>query len=238
MPKVILIGGSSEIGLAIVKQIRFHKPTEYRRQILVSTTLNGPECIPWEPRTARDVEQALTKIKFEVGDVVIIAVGKLGGVGIAHQIDLSEIESTVKVNLEIPLYALLHSYKHLQACGGGQIVVLSSMAAFPTLPPNLFYGAMKSSLDLIARSLQESEKNTKVKISIVRSGFVPTKLNLGRTATPFALRADVVAKIVYKKLEKKIIWTPWFLVIISKVLSTSRLLRKIASKKIQSSLPS
>jgi decaprenylphospho-beta-D-erythro-pentofuranosid-2-ulose 2-reductase len=238
MPKVVLVGGSSEIGLAIVKQIQFHKPTEYKRQILVSTTLNGIDCIPWEPRTARDVEQALTKIQFERGDVAIIAIGKLSGVGIAQQVGLSEIENTVNVNLELPLYSLLHCYKHLQACGGGRIIVLSSMAAFPVLPPNLFYGAMKNSLDLVARSLQESEKNSKVQISIVRSGFVPTKLNLGRTATPFSLTAEAVARIVYRKLGKKIIWTPWFLIIISKALFLSQPLREMASKKILRSLPS
>jgi decaprenylphospho-beta-D-erythro-pentofuranosid-2-ulose 2-reductase len=238
MSKVILIGGSSEIGLQILKQLQIHNPVKYQQVVRVSTTLDEAGTISWQPKSAQDVERALSKITFEEGDTVVIAIGNLGGTGTAAEAELSEIESTLTVNLAIPLYSLVYCFKQLQASGGGNIIVLSSVAGFPVLSSNLFYGAMKNSLDTVARGLQESESKSKVAISIVRSGFVPTKLNAGRTPTPFALSAEAVGVLVYKKLGKKIIWTPRPLVLISRILSSSKLLRVVAAKKISRSLPS
>lgn len=95
---------------------------------------------------------------------------------------------------------------------------------------------MKKSLDIIACNLRESDSTSKVSISVVRSGFVATKLNKGRKPTPFARTAEEVAKTVYKNLGKKVIWTPWYLVLISGLLTFSKSFRKLASKKIQKSL--
>jgi short-subunit dehydrogenase len=235
MPKVVLIGGSSEIGFEIVKEIQAKNPTKFNHRILISTSLIGKDCIQWKPENAFDVESTLSKVEFETDDIVVIAIGKLIGTGLPTQVTLPEVEAGVLINFELPLYALIYCYKQLADRGGGNIVVLSSAAAFPVLPPNLFYGTMKKSLDIIARNLRESESKSKVRISVVRSGFVATKLNKGRKPTPFAQTAEEVAKTVYKKLGKKIIWTPWYLVYISRLLTFSKSIRKLASKKIQKS---
>lgn len=236
MPKIILIGGSSEIGMAIAMRLMSETRGKFQNIIRISTSLSDTESIFWDPKCATDVDNALEKVEYRRGDLVIIAVGKLSGTGKAADVKLTEIEQAIHVNLEIPTYSLIFSHKKLEETGGGSIILLSSAAAFPTLGSNLFYGASKNFTDKIARHLQADSKNSNVGISIVRSGYVQTKLNRGRVPTPFALSADEVGKIVSKKNGKKVIWTPWYFVFISNILSLSKTLQKQASKKITESM--
>lgn len=126
MPKVVLVGGSSEIGFEIVKEIQAKNPIKFNHRILVSTSLIGEDSIQWKPKNALDVERTLSKIEFETDDLVVIAIGKLIGTGLPTQTTLAEAEEGVLVNFELPLYALIYCYKQLANLG--EEILLYSVA--------------------------------------------------------------------------------------------------------------
>lgn len=237
MSKIVLFGGSSEIGIKVAEKLFKNKP-EFDHIKLVSTSLQDSEyTVRWDPQNAADVNNVLKKIVFEKDDIVIVAIGYLGEPSLLEQpkFNLEELEKIIRINFEIPLFVLMGASEALSKVGGGKIVVMTSSAAFPVLKTNLTYGTAKRSLDDIALHLSRTLKKSNIDISVVRSGFVPTKLNHGRKPTPFALTADQVAEIILNQFTARIIWTPTIFRIISFSLTWIPLLKKLAEKKVKAS---
>ena len=237
MAKIIIFGGSSEIGNAIAQKIVEEEGHKVSRILRVSSSLTGDGVIQWKPRTVSDVSKVFGEISFERDDFVIIALGSLGDVvdPESHFHDSAAWNSVLSLNFNFSAAAFLLSYSALAKAGGGTLIVLGSVAAFPVLKSNLFYGTAKLALDSLASSLQDSESTSKVKITIVRSGFVPTKLNKGRQPTPFSVSTEQVASQVYKNLGKKVVWTPSIFKYISIFLRFSKTGRRFAEKRVTNS---
>ena len=240
MPKIVIFGGSSEIGNAIARKLSHDPKREISRVIRVSSSLMGEDIIRWKPRQTIDVLETIEKIPFEKGDIVIVALGSLGNVLVldAQTSQFLEWNSILSLNFNIAATALLLSHSALQRAGGGTIVVLGSAAAFPVLKSNFYYGSAKLALDSIAYSLQEFSSTSRVSISIVRSAFVPTKLNKNRRPTPLSLSAEQVAALVHNNLGARVIWTPRIFKYISLILRLNGFARKMANKSVTSSYQS
>jgi decaprenylphospho-beta-D-erythro-pentofuranosid-2-ulose 2-reductase len=237
MSNIILFGGSSEIGIKVAEKI-FTDIPRFDHIKLVSTSLQDSEwTVKWDPQNADDVNNVLKKVVFEKDDIVVIAMGYLGEQELLKQpkFNLPEIEKIIRVNFEIPLFVLMGTSEALSKVGGGKIMVMTSSAAFPVLETNLVYGTAKRNLDDLALHLSRTLSKSKIDISVIRSGFVPTKLNHGRKPTPFAISADQVADIVSKQINAKIIWTPSIFRLISLSLTWIPLMSRLASKKVKDS---
>lgn len=237
MQKIILFGGSSEIGNAIVKKLIENPKRKISRVIRVSSSLTGQDIVMWKPYQTNDVLETIKKIPFEKDDIVIVALGSLGNTlkADAPSSEFAAWDSILQLNFNIAATALLLSHAELQRVGGGTIIVLGSAAAFPVLKSNFYYGSAKLALDSIASSLQEFCSTSRVSISVVRSAFVPTKLNKNRRPTPLSLSPDQVAFLVHKNLGARVIWTPRIFKYISIILRFSGFARKMANKSVISS---
>jgi short-subunit dehydrogenase len=236
MPKVVIIGGSSEIGNAISNELMRRNLNKFQSIVKLSTSLNIEGVVSWNPVSLEDVEDGLRKICFEVDDVVIVAIGTLGGLVKQNQLeDLSHIAKMYFVNQLIPILALSYVTEKLESLGGGKVILLSSTAAFPVLDSNFMYGSAKYELDTYARFLQRSKSLRHVEICVVRFGFIRTKLNKGRTPTPFSRTAEEVAKIVVEHLNKDLVWAPKIFKYISFVLCHMPQLKFVANKIVENS---
>lgn len=237
MSNIILFGGSSEIGSKVAEKIYLDIPGFDHVQ-RISTSLQESEwTLKWDPQNATDVNEVFKQITFEKDDIVIIAMGYLGEPLLLDEpkFNLQEIEKIIRINFEIPLLVLMGTSEKLSKVGGGKIIVMTSSAAFPVLDTNLIYGTAKRNLDDLSLHLSRTLRKSNVYISVIRSGFVPTKLNHGRKPTPFAIGADQVANIVAKEINSKVIWTPKIFKFISLSLTWIPLMKKLASKKVKAS---
>lgn len=232
-----MFGGSSEIGNAIARKINENPSLDVSRVIRVSSSLTGQDVVRWKPNQTKDVLETIKEIQFEKDDIVIVALGFLGNriYADARSSEFVEWDSILSLNFNIAATSLLLSHAELQRVGGGTIIVLGSAAAFPVLKSNFYYGAAKLALDSIATSLQEFSSTSKVSVSVVRSAFVPTKLNGNRRPTPLSLSSDQVAALVTKNLGERVIWTPRIFKYISFILRFSGLARNVANKSVTSS---
>jgi decaprenylphospho-beta-D-erythro-pentofuranosid-2-ulose 2-reductase len=213
MPKILIVGGSSEIGNAICAELQKKYPQRYSEITRLSTSVNSQTTIFWNPSDQKGIKHGLTQVTLGIHDTVIIALGTLGNletsIGTSHlEKRLNHIHNLYNVNLLVPMLALDYFANTLESAGGGRIILLTSSAAFPVLDSNFMYGSAKYSLDSYGRYLQRSKSFKKTKITIVRSGFVQTKLNQGRKPTPFSRTSDEVAKLVVDKFDKPVVWTP------------------------------
>jgi decaprenylphospho-beta-D-erythro-pentofuranosid-2-ulose 2-reductase len=142
-------------------------------------------------------------------DVVVVAFGVLR--------DQMETEAEPELAVEMAevnyvgaVSALLHASKGLRDRGGGQIVVLSSVAGVTPRRSNFAYGSSKAAVDFFARGLAASLKGTEVRMLVVRPGFVRTAMTAGMKARPFAVSPEKVADAVVEAMAHRSeeIWVP------------------------------
>jgi decaprenylphospho-beta-D-erythro-pentofuranosid-2-ulose 2-reductase len=216
--RVLLIGGTSEIGLAIVRRLGAESPVrafllgrDPDRLAASAATLSGAEYDVLDA-DALDTHEPIIMRAFEQAggfDVVVLAVGVLGGQE-GLDTDRSVSERVMSVNFLGSGSLLLASLGALRRQGRGTMIVLSSVAAERARASNAIYGAAKAGLDALAQGLADSLSGSGVRVLVVRPGFVRTRMTAGRPAAPFATSADAVADATVKALGGRAhtVWVP------------------------------
>lgn len=216
--RVLLLGGTSEIGLAILAALDAPAGTEVilagrDEQRLAAA---GKE-LPYQVRTvgydAMDVgsHQALVDGIFAEGplDLVISAAGILvPQADLEH--DVGRAAAMVETNFTGHVTTLLAVAAHMRARGQGTIVVLSSVAAVRPRRANFVYGAAKAGLDAFARGFADSLHGSGVRVVLVRPGFVTGRMTAGMPPAPLATTPDQVGKATAAALRgrKASVWVP------------------------------
>jgi len=231
--RVILLGGSSEIGLAIVAELQRRSPREVALLGRDAAALDAAEArlraagCERVLTTALDALQsqqhadALDRAMSELGgaDIVIVAVGVLGESG-GMPADVDAAVEVLRVNTVGAGSLLLHAAERLRARGGGALVALSSVAAERPRPANFVYGASKAGFDALARGLGDALHDDGVQVLVVRPGFVRTRMTRGMQPAPLAVDPEAVARATVEGLRRgaQVIWVPaalrWLMLVI------------------------
>jgi decaprenylphospho-beta-D-erythro-pentofuranosid-2-ulose 2-reductase len=142
-------------------------------------------------------------------DLVLMAVGALGTSDL-DALDAKAVSRTIVTNFAGPAAVLGAFVAILRAQGTGRIVVLSSVAGVRVRKANFVYGAAKAGIDGFALGLGDALEGTGVGVTVVRPGFVRTKMTAGLKAAPFAVESQVVAAAVVRGLEAgaSVVWVP------------------------------
>lgn len=221
--RVLLVGGSSEIGLAILRRLGSDRPIEAHllgrdlsRIEKSMGELEGAGCRRGDLGLleARDLDSHAGVIEraFEQAngfDVVVLAIGVLGGQA-GLDADPAEAIEVLEVDFLASGSLLLECLRHLRAQGRGQLVVLSSVAAERPRASNAIYGAAKAGLDSLAQGLADSTAGTGVGVLVVRPGFVRTRMTAGLKPAPMSTTAEEVAEATARALTSGIhtVWVP------------------------------
>ena len=216
--RVLLIGGTSEIGLAVVRRLAGDGPVRPfllgRDPDALARVSAGLEDAEYDVIDADDVESHEQVIagafdRFGGFEVVVLAVGVLGaqaGLDADREVSLR----VLRVNFVGGGSLLLAALDALRRQGRGVLVVLSSVAAERPRAGNAIYGAAKAGLDSLAQGLADSVAGSGARVLVVRPGFVRTRMTAGLKPTPFAVNADQVAEATVRGLagDAHTIWVP------------------------------
>jgi decaprenylphospho-beta-D-erythro-pentofuranosid-2-ulose 2-reductase len=221
--RVLLVGGSSEIGIAIVRRLASDGPVHPyllgRNRARLTEALGALEhagCTDGEVDLldADDLEShepAIARAFERSGgfDLIVLAVGVLGGQQ-GLDADPAEAAEVMRANFVGSGSLLLSCMRRLREQGNGTIVVLSSVAAERARAANAIYGAAKAGLDALAQGLADATTATGVRVLVVRPGFVTTRMTAGLPQAPFATTADAVADATVRALSGRAhtIWVP------------------------------
>jgi len=163
---------------------------------------------------ATDVEQASAVVDSGFAalgrvDLVVIAVGLLYD-DEADVRDPDRVARCITVNFTWPAAALSRIAEHLREQGSGRAVVLSSVAGVRVRRSNFIYGSAKAGLDAYARVLDRTLAGTGAGVTVVRPGFVHSKMTEGRSAAPLSTTPDKVARDIVRGLERRaeVVWSP------------------------------
>jgi decaprenylphospho-beta-D-erythro-pentofuranosid-2-ulose 2-reductase len=220
---VVLLGGTSEIGLAIVGQL----VARGARTVVLAgrdrTALQHAgerfgdakvHVVSYDVTDDNAHTATIDEIAGMIGDLdlVICAVGVLGE---QKKLEADPVAAgqLLRTNFVGPAATLLAVAAHMRAQGHGRLVVLSSVAGERVRGENFIYGSSKAGLDGFSLALGDTLHASGVKVLVVRPGFVRTRMTAGRDAVPFATTAEEVAAATIRGLERgdDIVWAPGIL---------------------------
>ncbi len=223
--RVLLLGGTSEIGTEILIALGARRETEVILAGRDEQRLAAAgQALPYQVRTVSydatelDTHAALIEQIFadDDVDVVISAAGILVPQETLEH-DPRQAGLLVETNFTGQVTTLLAVAGRMRAQGHGTIVVLSSVAAVRPRKANFVYGAAKAGLDAFARGLADSLQGTGVRVLLVRPGFVTGRMTDGMTPAPLATTPSAVGAATAAALATKAgtVWVPSSLAVLA-----------------------
>jgi len=217
-PRVLLLGGTSEIGLAILAALGLPASAEVilagrdeQRLAAAGKELHAQvRTVPYDALETGS-HQAFVDGLFAEGhlDLVISAAGVLVPQADLER-DVRRAAAMIETNFTGHVSTLLAVAARMRAQGRGTIVVLSSVAAVRPRKANPVYGSAKAGLDAFARGLADLLHGTGVRVLLVRPGFVTGRMTAGLPPAPLATTPEAVGKATAAALGRgqATVWVP------------------------------
>ncbi|GAA1248924.1 decaprenylphospho-beta-D-erythro-pentofuranosid-2 -ulose 2-reductase [Pseudonocardia aurantiaca] len=218
---VLLMGGTSEIGLAVVEAFASDRPLRVvlaarpsDRLDAAKARLEGLGCavetVAFDANEL-DTHADVVRKAFTGGDidVAIVAFGLLGDnekawTDVDTAVELVQVNYTAAVSVGVALAEKLREQGH------GSLVAFSSVAAERARRSNFVYGSTKAGLDAFYSGLTEALRPHGVGVTVVRPGFVHTRMTEGMKAAPLSTTPEAVATIVVDAVRnrRELVWAP------------------------------
>jgi decaprenylphospho-beta-D-erythro-pentofuranosid-2-ulose 2-reductase len=220
---IVLLGGTSEIGQAIVR--RLISPStktvvlacrDTSKVAAMATSLQtggvpAVEAVPFDADAFASHAGFVDDLVEQVGDldVVIMAFGVLGD-QVEFDDDPEGAAAAVQTNYTGAVSVGLALARQFRRQGHGRLVVLSSVAGERVRKANFVYGSSKAGLDGFAQGLGDSLAESGASVLVVRPGFVTTKMTAGLKPAPLSTDADKVAEATVRGLRRgsRTVWVP------------------------------
>jgi decaprenylphospho-beta-D-erythro-pentofuranosid-2-ulose 2-reductase len=226
---ILLLGGTSEIGLAICEQylrnanarvILADLPNAPRREAAIAQLeAAGAKSVEFLDFDAVDTKShpALIESAWSNGDVdvAIVAFGLLGD---AEELWQNQAKAVLvaQVNYTAAVSVGVLVGEKMRAQGFGQIIAMSSVAGERVRRSNFVYGSTKAGLDGFYLGLGEALREFGVHVLVIRPGQVRTTTTLehwkatGAKEAPFTVNKEDVAALAVASAAKgkDLVWAP------------------------------
>lgn len=220
---ILLLGGTSEIGLAIVHEYLSTAPAriilaglpgrQERDQAVADLLAAGATSVEGVDFDALDFPShpAVIDHAWTWGDVdvAIVAWGLLGDAEELWQ-NQASIVDFVGVNYTGAVSIGVLLGQKMKAQGHGQIIAMSSAAGQRVRRSNFVYGSTKAGLDGFYLNLGQALEPFGVKVLIVRPGMVRTRMSAHMKEAPLTVDKEAVAQLVVNAARsgREIVWAP------------------------------
>lgn len=219
---IVLLGGTSEIGLAITRQLI--GPTTSTVVLACRDIERGERAaaglrhhslavdVVHFDATATGTHAGLARSLSEAYgdiDVAIMAFALLGDSAVTTTDPVAAAE-IAQVNFTGVVSSTVAIANQMRQQGHGSIVMLSSIAGERVRRANPVYGGTKAGIDGFAQGFGDALADDGVHMLIVRPGFVHTKMTTGKKAAPFSTTPEKVADVTVRALRarRRVVWAP------------------------------
>lgn len=150
------------------------------------------------------MKEAVERLGRELGPVdVLIANAGIGTTTRAPEIDPEAVANVISTNILGAVNCIAAVAPQMVERRCGQLVAISSLAAYRGLPSSAAYCASKAALSAFMESVRLDLEGTGVGVTIIHPGFVKTPLTAGRQANmPFLMELDDAVQKIVKAIEK------------------------------------
>ncbi|MDT5013012.1 MAG: decaprenylphospho-beta-D-erythro-pentofuranosid-2-ulose 2-reductase [Mycobacterium sp.] len=224
---ILLLGGTSEIGLAICERYLRSSPARIllaampddplRDNAVAQMKAAGASAVELIDFEALDTDSHPKMISecVNVGggptdiDVAIVAFGLLGDAEELWQdqrkaVRIAEINYTAAVSVGVLLG------EKMRAQGFGQIIAMSTVAGERVRRSNFVYGSTKAGLDGFYLGLGEALREFGVRVLVIRPGQVRTRMSAHVKEAPLTVDKEYVAELAVTSAAKgkDLVWAP------------------------------
>ena len=184
---------------SVVKEIE--KQSGSPSEITAERTL----LLPADVRDAKAVRAAADLLRERFGKIdVLIANAGVGATTDATELDPEDVARVIGVNVIGAANSVAAVLPEMATRGSGQLVAISSLAAYRGLPKSAAYCASKASLSSFFESLRIDLIGSGVKVTIIHPGFIKTPLTAGRKADmPYLMELDDAVNKILGAIEKQ-----------------------------------
>jgi short-subunit dehydrogenase len=228
---VFITGASSGIGHALAVELGrkgaslglLARRAETLREIAKEVEEAGGQALalPADVRDAEAVREAANQLREKFGRVdVLVANAGVGVTTDAKNLQAKEVADVMGINVLGAVNSVTAVLPEMVEQGSGQLVAISSLAAYRGLPKSAAYCASKAALSAFFESLRVDLRESGVNVTIIHPGFIKTPLTAGRHAQmPYLMELDDAIKKIIRAIEtrKKSYAFPWQLATISRI---------------------
>jgi short-subunit dehydrogenase len=161
--------------------------------------------LPADVTEAESVRAAAERLRAEFGPIDVLVAN--AGVGItvdAAELDPKDVASVFSVNVIGAANSVAAVVPEMVARGSGQLVVISSLAAYRGLPKSAAYCSSKAAVSSFFESLRLDLEPRGIAVTIIHPGFIKTPLTAGRHAEmPFLMELDAGVEKILGAIEKR-----------------------------------
>lgn len=218
----IITGASSGIGAALARKLGLAGVrvglTARRLGLLdelaveVRAAGGAAEAIAADAEDIPATIRAIHALADRLGPVdLLIANAGIGRKNPASAFDAADVATTLRVNVVGAAAAIEAVLPSMIARRSGQIVGISSLAAYRGLPGSSAYGASKAALTVMLESLRVELRPHGIAVTAVHPGFVRTAMIDGPGRHPFAMDADRAAALIVRAIaaRRRHVAFPW-----------------------------
>ncbi len=223
-PVVLITGASSGIGYAAalafarrgakvaVVARRMERLTELEREISALPTHGDTLAITADVTDSAAMQRAVAQTVERFGRLdVLVANAGVGQRGTVAESDWGDLETVLRTNIDGVLHTIRAAVPALRQSGGGQIVIVSSVAGVVPAPYTSVYGATKAFASSLARSLRFELEADHIGVTELLIGPTDTEFSRSRRgaagyaahATPLpSMSAEQVADGIVRAAER------------------------------------
>lgn len=214
--KVVMItGASSGIGRGLAVQLARRgarvglvaRRADTLDEIVTEIEAAGGKtlALPADVQDAHSLRAAADRLRLELGPIDVL----IANAGVAATIDAVDLQpdlvaNVINVNVLGAANSVAAVVPEMVARGSGQLVVISSLAAYRGLPKSAAYCASKAAVSAFFESLRLDLRPRGIDVTIIHPGFIKTPLTAGRHAQmPFLLELDDAVNKIIGAIEKR-----------------------------------
>lgn len=161
--------------------------------------------LPADVMDAASLNAAATQLRNAFGPIdVLIANAGVGATVDGAELKGSSVAGVINVNVLGAANSVEAVVPEMVKRGTGQLVVISSLAAYRGLPKSAAYCASKAAVSAFFESLRLDLKPRGIDVTIIHPGFIKTPLTAGRHAQmPFLMELDDAVMKIIGAIEKR-----------------------------------
>ena len=160
---------------------------------------------PADVQSEDSIRVAAEKLRASLGAIdVLIANAGIGPTRDAADFSAEEVSDVINVNVIGASNSVAAVIPEMVARGSGQLVAISSLAAYRGLPRSAAYCASKAAVSAFFESLRLDLEPRGIDVTIIHPGFIKTPLTAGRESQmPFLMELDDAVGKMVRAIEKR-----------------------------------
>lgn len=213
--RIILTGASSGIGRALALEyarrgarlVLVARRRERLEELAEEVRQAGGECALLVADVAEDgaSERAVTLAREQFGgvDIVVMNAGR-GGPMFIDNFDTKEVERVMEVNYFSIVRMIGAVLPLMRSEGKGQIVAVSSLAAYRGMPGSAAYNASKAAVTILMESIRTELGGSGIDVTTIAPGFVRSEMtDQNEFAMPFMLETEDAARRIVRAIDAR-----------------------------------